>query len=332
MREATFIQQNKDRWESYSLPTDDPDELAKRFAMLVDDLAYAKAHYPYSNLVSYINAKAAAQYLSIYKNKKSEKSLKAFWMEEVPLVLYKNRKTLLYAFLFFALFLGIGLFSAWQDPAFIRGILGGQYVDMTENNIARGNPFGVYKEMDATAMFLTIAFNNIKVAFLCFASGILLSIGTVAILLQNGLMVGAFEYMFIAHNLGAESICVVFVHGTLELSAIVVSGCAGLTMGNAILFPGTYTRMQSFKRGARDGIKIMLTLVPIFLVAAIFESYVTRYTNMPIWISISILILSLTFMIWYYVWLPSQVFRKRFGKAKRFPLAYLLEAQKPSNL
>jgi uncharacterized membrane protein SpoIIM required for sporulation len=123
-------------------------------------------------------------------------------------------------------------------------------------------------------------------------------------MLQNGLMLGVFEYMFFHHGLGLQSIMVIFIHGTLEISAIVIAGTAGLIIGKSILFPGTFTRIQSVMQGARDAVKIIVSLVPIFITAAIFESYVTRYTSMPPWLSISILATSLAFILWYYVFYP----------------------------
>src|ERR1700744_6677691 len=87
MREGQFIKQNLDRWEKYQQETEDPDEVAKRFTYLVDDLSYAKTFYPYGNTVRYINSIAANIYLSIYKNKKEKKQrLIPFWTTELPLV------------------------------------------------------------------------------------------------------------------------------------------------------------------------------------------------------------------------------------------------------
>jgi len=312
MREGQFIKQNKERWDSYQEPTEDPDELAKRFTYLVDDLGYAKTFYPFSKTVKYINGIAANIYLSIYKNKKQQRGrLLGFVKTELPLVLYKHRKTILFTFLFFAFFVAIGAFSAWQEPDFVRSILGEGYVEMTEQNIAGGHPFGVYGDEDSLLMFLGIAWNNIWVAFRCFVMGLLFSIGTLYFLFYNGIMLGAFEQLFFAHNLGPESICVVFIHGTLEIAALIMAGAAGLIMGNAILFPGTYTRVQSLIRGAKDGIKIIICLVPIFLVAAFFESYVTRYGyEMPLPLSLLILGSSLFFILWYFVWYPQKVYRR----------------------
>jgi uncharacterized membrane protein SpoIIM required for sporulation len=191
-----------------------------------------------------------------------------------------------------------------QEQTFVRAVLGDSYVDMTERNIANGDPFGVYKDSNEFFMFVRIAFNNIRVAFNCFVLGITLGIGTLYMMFQNGLMLGVFEYMFFHHGLGLQSILVIFIHGTLEISAIVIAGTAGLIIGKSILFPGTFTRIHSLMQGAKDAVKIIVSLVPIFITAAIFESYVTRHTGMSPWLSVSILIGSLAFILWYYVFYP----------------------------
>jgi uncharacterized membrane protein SpoIIM required for sporulation len=311
MREGHFIKKNKERWDSYLVPTEDPDELAKRFTYLVDDLSYAKTNYPFSKTVKYINSIAAGIYLSIYRNKKeSNNRFISFFSIELPLILYSYRRTLLFSFLFFLVFMLLGIFANWQNPAFVRSILGDQYVNATEERIARGDPFGVYKQEHPLLMFIMIALNNIKVSFFCFAAGLVFSVGTLYLLFNNGIMLGAFEQMFFAHGVGFKSILVVFIHGTLEISAIVIAGAAGLILGNSLIFPKTFTRLQSFTRAAKDGVKIIIGLVPIFIVAAFFEGFITRYTEMPVALSILILTSSLAFILWYYVFYPKKVFKK----------------------
>ena len=120
-------------------------------------------------------------------------------------------------------------------------------------------------------------------------------------------MLGAFEQMFFAHNLGTKSVLVVFIHGTLEISAIILAGGAGMVMGNSILFPKTFSRIESLKRAAKDGIKILVSLIPILIVAAFFEGFITRHTEMPVIISAAILLLSLAFILWYFVFYPKKV-------------------------
>lgn len=312
MREALFLKQNKERWSSYERePSSDPDELAERFIQLTDDLAYARTFYPKSKTVQYLNGLAGSIHLAIYKNKKEKQNrLIEFWKYELPLVMARNQRALLYAFLFFTCFVLIGVLSAHYDENFIRLILGDGYVNMTNENIEKGDPFGVYKSRDPMSMFLTIAFNNIYVSFRVFVMGLMLGVGTVYGLFYNGIMLGSFEYYFFSKGIGFDSILVVFIHGTLEISAIIIAGAAGLVLGNSILFPKTLTRMQSVTRGAKDGLKIIIGLLPVFLLAAFFEGFITRHTDMPVWMSSFILLASLAFIIYYFIVYPRKLLRK----------------------
>lgn len=312
MREALFVKQNSDKWKSYeTLQTDNPDELAKRFIDITNDLAYAKTFYPKSRTTAYLNGIASLLHQAIYKNKKEEGGrFFRFWKFELPLLFYQYRKQLLYSFIFFFIFCSIGALSAKYDDRFVRLILGDAYVNMTNENIAKGDPFGVYKQTGEFQMFFQIATNNIWVSLLMIISGALFSIGPVFFLLKNGIMVGAFEYYFFSKGLGAQSILVIWIHGTLEILTIVVAGGAGLVLGHGLLFPKTYTRLVAFKNSAKDATKIALGIVPILLLAAFFEGYITRHTGMPIWLSISILASSFIFMVWYVILYPMQLHKR----------------------
>lgn len=312
MREALFVKQNSDKWKSYeTLQTDNPDELAKRFIDITNDLAYAKTFYPKSRTTAYLNGIASLLHQAIYKNKKEEGGrFFKFWKFELPLLFYQYRKQLLYSFIFFFIFCSIGALSAKYDDRFVRLILGDAYVNMTNENIAKGDPFGVYKQTGEFQMFFQIATNNIWVSLVMIISGALFSIGPVFFLLKNGIMVGAFEYYFFSKGLGAQSILVIWIHGTLEILTIVVAGGAGLVLGHGLLFPKTYTRLVAFKNSAKDATKIALGIVPILLLAAFFEGYITRHTDMPIWLSISILASSFVFMVWYVILYPMQLYKR----------------------
>ena len=306
MREPLFVKQNSAKWKSFeNEPSNDPDVLADRFIQVTDDLAFAKTFYPDSKTTAYLNALAAGLHQSIYKNK-TEKSNRfiSFWKYELPLIFYTYRKQLLYAFLFFFVFSLMGALSAKYDDSFVRIILGDGYVDMTEANIAKNDPFAVYKQENEFLMWLAIGGNNIYVALRTFVCGIFASVGTVYMLFVNGIMLGSFQYFFFSKSLGMASVLVIWVHGTLEISSIIIAGAAGLVLGNSILFPKTFSRIESLKRGAKDGMKIAIGLVPIFIVAAFFESFITRHTEMPIWLSSLILAASLIFIIWYVIIYP----------------------------
>ena len=163
--------------------------------------------------------------------------------------------------------------------------------------------------------------NNIKVAFLTFLGGFTVGIFTFTTLWSNGIMLGSFHEFFAAHGLGLQSVLVVWIHGTIEISSIVIAGTAGFIMADGILFPKTFTRMQSFRRAAKDAAKIMVCLIPFFIIAGFLESYITHqlgaYINqkpqlLPVWLSILTLFLSVCLILWYFVFLPFRLHKKGF--------------------
>lgn len=312
MRESTFIKKNLPRWKKYQEePTGDPDEMAERFTTLLDDLAYAKTFYSFSKVTGYINSLAAGIYQSIYANNIQEGGrFRSFFVYELPLLFRKYHRLLLFTLLFFVLFCLISAFSAAHDETFVRGVLGDEYVNMTEQNINKGDPFGVYKNENELSMFLWIAYNNIRVALLCFLGGILLGVGSLWFMMKNGVMLGAFQYYFFSKGLGLKSVLVIWIHGTLEIASIVIAGAAGLIMASGILFPGTRKRLDALKKSARDGVKIVVSLIPLFITAAFLEGFVTRHTAMPMAASISILAISLAFIVSYFIIYPIRLQRK----------------------
>lgn len=311
MREAAFIQQNKPKWERLELVVDgldklSSDEASELYIALNDDLSYAQTFYPTSNIVTYLNGLASRLHHHIYRNKRTNRGrFKTFWTEEVPLALAATRQQLLLSFTVFMLAIGIGALSAKYDATFVRLILGDDYVDMTLENIHNGEPMAVYGGSDESVMFLGITINNIRVAMLCFAAGSFASFGTALLLLYNGIMVGAFQYFFHEQGVLRESLLTIWVHGTLEISAIIIAGAAGFALGNGMLFPGTYKRIESFRSGARLGMKVVIGLVPVFIVAGFLESFVTRHAlTLPPFVSLSLIGLSLAFVIYYFIILP----------------------------
>jgi len=313
VREAAFVKRNQERWQTIesTLTANQrphPDRLAEIFIELTDDLSFAQTQYPKSRITQYLNTLASKIHLEIYKNKKEDKNrFITFWKYELPAVIFESRKQLLYAFIIFVFAGIIGSLSAYYDETFVRLIMGDEYVNMTLENIERGNPMAVYGKMKEADMFFAITFNNIKVSFYAFAAGLLFSVGTGFMLFQNGAMVGAFLTFFLKKDLLMHSFMVIMLHGTIELSSIVIAGAAGFVMGNSFLFPGTYSRYDSFKKGVRKGVKIVVGLIPLFILAGFIESFVTRYTFMPWWIKLLIIGLSVWLILFYFVFYPRKL-------------------------
>ena len=306
MREGLFIKKNRERWERIQHETArDADGLARDFTQLVDDLGYAKTFYPGSRVTRYINSLASRMYLGIYQNRREGSNrLLRFFSHDVPLTVGKHHAVMLFSLTVFILFFSVGFFSSIHDDNFVRQVLGDGYVDMTEENIRAGNPFNVYADSNPFTMWMRIMINNIMVSFSYFFKGILFGIPSITSLAQESIRIGAFEHMFYVKGLGAQAVITVLLHGMLELTAIIITCGAGVVMGTSYLFPGTGKRLDSLKRGAKDGVKIVVGLVPVFVVAALIEGYITRHYKMPLYMSLPFLGACTYFVIWYFIILP----------------------------
>ena len=326
MRETKFIEQNKEKWKDFENTLNsqgkDPEKLNELFVQITDDLSHSRTFYPNRSVRVYLNGLAQRIFFLIYRNKQSQKSrIVTFWTEELPLLVYESRPAFRLSFFVFTICFLIGVLSSMMDPDFAEIVLGERYVEMTLENIKSGDPMRVYKQNGEFGMFVGITINNIFVAFLTFVFGVFYMIGSIAVLARNAIMVGVFQYFFIEKGLFWESFLTIWIHGTLEISAIVIAGAAGITMGRGLAFPGTYTRLQSFQKSARRGIKIIFGTVPIFILAGFFEGYLTRHTEAPPFIRGIFIFICLAFVLFYFVWYPFYMAKKKnFASADKFTI------------
>lgn len=310
MKEITFLKQNAEKWDGYEKAISNregvkPAQLTEMFIELTDDLSYANTNYERSKTNEYVNSLTSKVHHLVYKNKKeSGNRFVKFYSTELPMMFGRYHKYLFYSFVVTALATLVGVLSQIYDDGFVRLILGDYYVDSTIERIKKGNPIGIYGEGNQFLMFVQITINNIKVSFTAFIFGLATAFGTSFMLLFNGIMLGCFFTLFYQYNVLDKALKVVWIHGTLEISAIIIAGCAGFVLGNSYLFPKTHTRIQAFKRGGKDGLKIVIGLVPVFIMAGFLESFVTRYTEMELWLSFSIIGSSLLFIVFYFIAYP----------------------------
>ena len=317
MREVAFIRQNKEKWLQFEKAIsqkkiENPDHLSDLYLHLINDLAYAQTYYKKSKLVVYLNNLAVNVYQKIYLTKREESNLLVYFFTiDVPVLLYRYRRYIIYSFLFFLTAVLIGVVSAANDDSFVRLILGNDYVNRTLQNIENGDPVAIYKSGSNWGSFIGITFNNLKVGLTGFAFGVTGGIGTAYVLLQNGIMLGAFQYFFEQQDVLWKSAKGIWIHGAMEIFGIVIEGAAGFILGASILFPKTFSRMVSFKRGMRDGIKIVISTFPFTVAAGFLEGYVTRYSDvMPNFLAVLIILGTLCIISYYYLIYPFRVNKK----------------------
>lgn len=309
MKESFFIRQNKDKWKKLEKHLEqsskDPDKLVDQFIQVSEDLSIARTFYNNRSVRLYLNDLVRKLYTFVYKSRRSNrKDILLFWKEELPKMMWESRRELALSFFTLVISVTIGVFSSIKDPHFTNTILGDSYVAMTEANIEKKDPMAVYKSMNEMDMYFKITLNNIKVDFITFSAGLLMGIGSILVTIYNGIMLGTFQYFFYEKGLLQESMLAIWLHGTLEIGGMVIATTAGLRLGSGLLFPGTYTRLQAFQRSAKQGFKILMGTLPITAFAAIIESFLTRYTDVGDGVRLSLILLSLIFLIGYFVIYP----------------------------
>ena len=314
MKQSVFIRMNKAKWQEFEdkLKSDrtPAEEISRMYIHLTEDLAFAKGRFPRADFTGYLNKLALQAHNLIYRNKPERKNrIVQFWKEEVPQLMGESARPMCYSLLILLAGALLGALSAANDETFVRLILSDQYVDMTIRNIEDGNPMGVYGSMDPVAMFFMITVNNIKVSFIAFIVGIATSFMVGFVLFRNGIMLGAFHYLFYQHGLFDSTILTIWLHGTIEITSIVIAGGAGLILGNSLLFPKTYPRLDSLGRGAKKGLKIVVGLIPYFILAGFIESFITRYSDMHLALKLIIILGSASILIYYFVLLPRKLLK-----------------------
>ena len=317
MREIAFIKSNKNKWLEFEQAIfgkakKNPDEMANLYIQLMNDLSYAQTYYSKSKTVVYLNYLASSIYQKIYKTKRTESNrLLFFFKTEVPLIVYEYRRYLVYAFALFFATVCIGAISARYDENFVRLILGDGYVNETLENIKGGNPVAIYKSGSNWGSFIGITLNNLYVGMCCYIFGIFGGIGTFYYSLQNAIMLGSFQYFFYQQGVFWKSVRGIWIHGSMEIFGIVIETAAGYILGASILFPKTYSRMNSFKIGFKNSFKIFLSTVPFTVAAGFLEGFITRYSiDMPNWLSSFIIVFTLAIISFYYLIYPFIVYKK----------------------
>jgi uncharacterized membrane protein SpoIIM required for sporulation len=309
MKESRFVEQNNQKWEEleYDLTGDarNPEKKSRLFIQITDDLSFARTFYGNRSVREYLNGVGQLLFSQLNLNERFGFSrFIKFFTDTFPKAMYANRRAMLVSLIVFSLSFLVGVLTSMHDPGFAQEILGYGYVKVTEENIASGDPMAIYKDSGEWEMFIRIAFNNLRVAFITFLFGVLSSIGTLIVLIYNGVMVGVFQYFFIERDLFWTSFLTIWTHGTIEIACIIVAGGAGLQLGKGLLFPGTYSRIEAFKMSGKSALVIIAGITPLIIAAAFIESYQTRHTEINDFVKLSFILFCLAFVLFYFFWYP----------------------------
>lgn len=295
MKQQDFEQQNGYLWQRLESCLSDKNRRATTHSELqhlpadyrrvCHHLALAK-HRGYSPyLVDRLNQIVVACHNLLYaQNPRFRYQWLRFLLVGYPAVLHRNRRYIgLASFLFLAPFLGLGLLC-YFNPDFIYSVMDWQQVRSMESMYDPAmRVLGREREADTDLyMFGYYIRNNIGIAFREFAGGLVFGIITVITLVFNGVMIGAVAGHL--SQLGYHSTFYPFIigHGAFELTAIVLSGAAGLKIGMSLIDPGRLKRGAALREASREAVQIVLGAAAMLLIAAFIEAFWSSKAGLPI--------------------------------------------------
>jgi uncharacterized membrane protein SpoIIM required for sporulation len=246
-------------------------EMARLYRRTATDLAIAREEMDDPLLVNYLNALVGRAHGAIYRNEGSGfRPVLDFFRFEFPATF---RRTFLYTLAAFALavgFAGVGAAVTAVDERFADAVVGPKLREQVRNH--EDWTLDLNDRSASGAAF--IQQNNIMVCILAFGGGIFFGLGTVYILVFNGLMIGTVVALCVRYDFDAILIFMAG-HGVLELSAIFISGGAGLLLGHALVAPGDLTRGEALVRNGRQSVVLMLGCAVMLIVAGLIEGFVS---------------------------------------------------------
>jgi uncharacterized membrane protein SpoIIM required for sporulation len=245
-------------------------EFARLYRRTAADLAIAREEIADPLLVNYLNGLVGRAHGAIYRNEGSGfRGMVAGARYGFPAVF---RETFRYTALSFVLtiaFAGLGALVTSLDERFADTVAGG-----LREKIIRHEDWTLSINGQNQIASVAIQQNNIRVSVLAFAGGIFFGVGTLLILAQNGLMLGAVIALALRYDFNAILIFMAG-HGVLELSAIFIAGGAGFLLGKALLAPGDLKRTDALVANGRKALVLVLGCAVMLVVAGLIEGFIS---------------------------------------------------------
>ncbi len=263
-------------------------EMAFLYRVVINDLARVRSLPELRHLEGYLNNLAQRTHGWVYQRPPvSSRDVVRFFLVDFPACFRKNVLLIALAFSMFALGSGLAIVTVKLDPQTEQYFLPSSTITALDQGVLWTD--NVEANPSQSSFLMT---NNIRVAVNAFAAGILLGIGTLAILLQNGLFAfgGPLAVCF-QHGMGPRLLNFMVAHGVIELSTIFIAGGAGMLIGFAILFPGPYGRWEAVAKKSREALVLILGCFPLLVVAGLIEGMVSmnQHVSSPIRVLVSLL-------------------------------------------
>ncbi len=254
--------------------------LPSLYRATVSSLSVARSISLDRSLLVYLESLAARAYFVVYGVRSTtSRGLAAFFLRQLPRAVRDAGWPILAAAFFMLLGIAVGFATTLANGdwfyAFVPAELAGgrsptaSAEELREVLYETGG--GVVEALYTFATFLFT--HNAGVGMLAFALGFAFGLPTILLMFYNGLVIGAMAAIYEAHGLSVEFWAWLSIHGTTELSAILLCGGAGILLGSSVAFPGRYSRLENLKRNGRRSAQIVLGAVVMLFVASLLEGF-----------------------------------------------------------
>ena len=263
--------QRMSRWEGADVTS-----LSKLYRSVCYDLSLVQSREWGMRLEQYLNDLVAQGHNCLYRSPpRSIESAFDFLRSGFPRLLRKHIQFFIVAFVLFFAPLFISLLVAASDPVLAERLV--KTVALEESR--KGYSQELYSDVDRRyaeeRSFMTgfYVWNNVGIAFRCVAFGAFFGLGTVVVLLFNGITIGTVMGYNIHHGNATNFMSFVVGHSSFELIAIVIAGAAGLLLGWGMIHPGILSRRESVRVHGMDAIKLAAGSGFMLGIAALIEGY-----------------------------------------------------------
>ena len=311
-----FVRDRRPAWDKLSaivaqayrrgvrrLPAADANDMVHLYRDVSSDLARLRSLEADPGLITEINRLVARAHGQIYRSAgRKSYSFLQFFLVRYPQLFRETWKFTFASFLISILSAGIAYRTVLTHPELVADLMGpgigheiiGEKTAADIKTRFRVPPHAILSSF--------VTGNNIMVALKAFALGITLGIGTVYVLMFNGMMVGGIGGAYARSGVAADLWMTLLPHGALELSAIVVAGGAGLLLGFSIWCPGQRTRRRALREDALKACQLAIGLIPAFMVAGFFEGFITPTDVLPDAVKVSLGV-AVAVVFWLYLFL-----------------------------
>lgn len=270
-------------------------ELGLLYRQIAADLATVREDPSSARFAAFLNQLLARAHHTIYSaDRPTASGAWQFFGRVFPETFRNHAAHCLVALLIFLGAAAVGAALTIQDPEFKAKVIGPRLVETINRHEMWTHSIVAIKPL-ASSSIMT---NNLSVTFTAFAAGITGGLGTVYLLLMNGLLIGVIGTACGLAGMGLPFWSFVAPHGVLELPAIFISAGAGLRLGQGLLFPGLLPRRDSIAQAGTEAVRLVLGCIPLLVIAGLIEAFISP-TDLAIPLKFAFAGALFAILVWY---------------------------------